>query len=137
MFSKNRGDDNSEGLYNTTIIGKDLKFNGNIDSMKNVRMDGKMEGNIDCQAKLIIGRTGSVKGEIVTQDAEIYGHIDGKIKVLGLLELRKGADIQGEIFAKNIVSEPGARFNGVCCMDDIDKKTEKKLENENIVEILN
>ncbi|MDR2402374.1 MAG: polymer-forming cytoskeletal protein [Cytophagales bacterium] len=127
MFSsKNKNDNDSEGLYDTTIIGKDLKFNGDIDSVKNVRLDGKMDGKINCQAKLIIGRTGSLTGEIITQDAEIYGYVNGKIKVFGILELKKGSNIQGEIFTENIISEQGAKFNGRCCMNEIEKNSVNK-----------
>lgn len=134
MFhGKSNKDGSGEGLYNTTIIGKDFNLNGNIDSMKNIRLDGKIDGIINCQGKVIIGKTGRLQGEINTQDAEVYGLIQGKIKVLGTLELKNGSDVRGEIYVKNLISEQGAKFNGTCYMDE----QEQKYETNNIVEISN
>lgn len=133
MFHGKNKKDNNEGLYNTTIIGKDFNFNGNIDSIKNIRLDGRIDGIINCQGKVIIGKTGSLKGEIITQDAEVYGSVQGKMKVLGTLELKNSSDVRGEIYVKNLISEQGAKFNGTCYMDDL----ELKNETNNIVEISN
>ena len=133
MFHSKNKDSNGEGLYNTTIIGKDFNLNGNIDSMKNIRLDGKIDGIINCQGKVIIGKTGSLKGEINTQDAEIYGSVQGKIKVVGTLELKHGSNVRGEMYVKNLISEQGAKFNGTCYMDNL----EQRYETNNIVEISN
>jgi len=128
MFQgKNKKDNKEEGLYDTTIIGKDFKFNGNIDSMKNIRLDGQIDGIINCQGKIIIGKTGNLKGEIFSQDAEIYGFVQGKMKIVNTLELKKGSEVRGEVYVKNLISEQGAKLNGTCYMDDLDKKIENDI----------
>lgn len=136
MFSsKNKNEDLPDGLYETTIIAKDLKLNGNIESLKNIRLDGQIEGNVNCQGKIIIGKNGKIKGEIFVQDAEIYGTINGKITVRGVLIIRQGANVQGEVFANNIVSEVGAKFNGTCKMKEINDNSKESYEvdNENFI----
>ena len=112
MLLNKKKEDNTEGLFNTSIIAKSLKLTGDLDSEKNIRVDGKIEGNVHCRAKVIIGKGGIVNGTIVTQDAEISGTVNGKITTFGCLEVKNGANIQGEIFTNNVVTEQGANING-------------------------
>ncbi len=112
MLLKKKKDDIPEGLFNTSIIAKSLKVTGDLDSEKNIRVDGMIEGNVHCRAKVIIGKSGVINGTIVTQDAEISGTINGKITTFGCLEIKNGANIQGEILTNNVVSEQGANING-------------------------
>ena len=132
IFQKNNHDDNSEGLYNTTLISQNIKFTGDIEAEKNIRLDGYMEGNINCKGKVIIGKTGNLIGTIIAQEAEVYGTVTGKMKIFGLLELKEKANVEGEIFTNNIISEPSAKFNGTCQMiNENENKFFKSEEDKN------
>ena len=54
---------------------------GNIITETDFRLDGKVEGDISCNGKIVIGPKGSVTGNIVSENAEILGEVDGSVKV--------------------------------------------------------
>jgi cytoskeletal protein CcmA (bactofilin family) len=102
------------GNVNRICEGTDIK--GSVKSSTDFRIDGKIEGNIQCEGKIIIGEKGYVKGEIVSKNMEISGRVEGTISVEGLLSLKSSASFDGEITTGKLFIEVGAVFNGNCHM---------------------
>jgi cytoskeletal protein CcmA (bactofilin family) len=110
----NRIDIPSDSVRNQ--IGAGTKISGNIESSGDIRFDGHLIGNIKTKGKVVIGSTGEVKGEVVCNSSIVEGKIEGKITVDELLTLNSTASILGDITAKKLAIEPGARFTGNCNM---------------------
>lgn len=89
---------------------------GNLNTDGDMRMDGKLVGNIQSKAKVVIGAAGVVEGDIYCQNAFVEGKINGNIQASELLILSKSAVVEGDIMMKKLVVEEGARFNGKCTM---------------------
>jgi cytoskeletal protein CcmA (bactofilin family) len=66
-------------------IVENTSITGDIDSLTNMRVDGKIKGTLKVKGKLVLGTNGSVEGEIMCENAEIEGKITGNIQVTGLL----------------------------------------------------
>ena len=105
-----------EDLKNLNIIGNGTSIIGNIVSNGDIRIDGSLEGNVETKAKLVLGETGKIKGEIICATSEISGLIEGKISVEDILALKSTAQIIGDIQTTKISIEPGAVFTGTCNM---------------------
>lgn len=120
MFSKNNSKEIQEVEVNNSnnIIGKGTTLEGNLTTSGNIRIEGKLIGAITSKAKLVLGNTAWVKGNIIAQNAEIAGEVQGTIEVAGLLILKHTAIIQGDIITSKMVFEEGARFNGKCKMGE-------------------
>ena len=81
---------NSSGLvYNSLTSGSIIT--GNITSESDFRIDGEVQGDIDCKRKVVIGHTGVLKGNITCESAEIIGHVVGNIVVNDTITLRSSA----------------------------------------------
>ena len=104
----------SGGLHNVLASGTILT--GKIETESDFRLDGRIEGEIICKGKIVIGPKGSVKGNITTVNAEVFGNIEGSVKVRERLVLKASADIKGDIFIQTLEIEPGAKLNGSCTM---------------------
>jgi cytoskeletal protein CcmA (bactofilin family) len=118
------------GVINT--IGSGTSVTGNIQTTGDIRIDGRLEGTLHSKGKVVIGPTGSVKGDIHCQLADLYGSIEGNISCSELLALKASANLKGDIQAGKLSIEPGAAFSGVCTMGAVvkeikhaDKKAEK------------
>ena len=114
MGIKQKEENTTGGLHNTLAAGTTVK--GNIITETDFRLDGKVEGDINCSGKIVIGPKGSVTGNIVSANAEILGEVDGSVHVSAKLVLKATAVIKGDIFTQTLEIEPNARFNGVCKM---------------------
>jgi cytoskeletal protein CcmA (bactofilin family) len=105
-------------IENNTInlIGVGTEIKGDISSNGDIRVDGKLQGNLKTKGKVVIGETGAVKGEIKCKNSDVEGSIEGKIQVVELLSLKATSNITGDIIARKLAIEPGAKFTGNCSM---------------------
>ena len=53
------------------IIGQSTEIQGNITTMGDMRIDGKLKGNISSSQKLVIGQSGMVEGNITDRRAHV------------------------------------------------------------------
>jgi cytoskeletal protein CcmA (bactofilin family) len=118
MFNSKSGND--QGKASSTAmpnhINSDTIIEGSIKAKGNLRIDGVLKGNLECQGRLVIGASGSVEGEIHCENAEIEGTIKANITVTDLLTLKSTAKVHGDILTKKLAIEPGATFTGSCSM---------------------
>lgn len=112
------GEAPAPGTGGATIIAAGTSLKGDINSNGDIRIDGTLQGNIQCTAKVVIGSNGKVEGDITGQQADIMGTVTGTIKVKELLQLKGGSQVSGNIYAGKLQIEPSANFNGQCHMNN-------------------
>ena len=101
-------------MFNALTAGS--KIVGNITADSDFRIDGTIEGELNCTGKVIIGEGGKVKGTVNCTNAEIMGTMEGKATCSQQLNLRANGKINGDVITKTLIVEPGAIFNGTCSM---------------------
>ncbi|MDR1408022.1 MAG: polymer-forming cytoskeletal protein [Tannerella sp.] len=106
------------GILNVLAVGTTVK--GSVITASDFRLDGRIEGDITCKGKIVIGPKGSIKGNIVSENAEILGEVEGTVKIKEKLIFKSTAVITGDIHIQTLEIEPGARFNGTCTMSGKD-----------------
>ena len=97
-----RGADASppEGAFTApTLIGADLILSGELVSEENIRILGRVEGNISTSGSLLIEPSGSVKGDITAENVVVEGSVEGTVIAALKFELRPAGRIQGDIRA--------------------------------------
>jgi len=97
-------------------IGKGTTITGDVEAYGNIRIEGKIIGNIYSKSKVVLGNGSYVEGNITAQNAEIEGEVKGKLEITDLLSLKSTALINGDIYTAKMVVEIGAKFNGKCDM---------------------
>ena len=99
-----------------TLVSAGTTLKGDISSNSDLRIDGTIIGNINSSAKIIIGSTGIVEGDIIGNNADVVGKVSGNIRVKELLQLRGQSVVTGNLYAGKLQVEPSATFNGQCHM---------------------
>jgi cytoskeletal protein CcmA (bactofilin family) len=107
--------DQDNNTINLIGVGTDIK--GDIESSGDIRFDGTIKGNIKTKGKVVIGSTGVIKGEITCKNSDVEGKVEGKIEVQELLSLKSTSVLLGDILARRLAIEPGAKFTGHCTMN--------------------
>ena len=123
MGIKQKDENSAGGLHNTLAAGTNVK--GNIITETDFRLDGQVDGDINCSGKIVVGPKGRVVGNIISTNAEILGEVEGSIRITEKLILKATANIKGDVFTQSLEIEPNARFNGVCNMSSYMKKKTK------------
>lgn len=85
---------------------------GDLVADNDIRIDGTINGDLQCKAKVIIGPKGSIKGTVHCASAVIEGKFDGRLEVKESLVIKETADIIGDVVTKNIAMSSGASFDG-------------------------
>ena len=118
------------------IIESSTKIVGDIYSKADFRIDGIVEGNITTTGKVVVGKTGKIKGKINSSNADIYGSVSGKIEVAETLSLMSESLIQGDIVTGKLSVEEGAQVDASISMKSgkqlkaVEGKSENKTQSE-------
>lgn len=100
----------SEG---STVIGREIRFCGEITGSTDLLIDGEVDGVIRLSAaRLTVRAEGRVRANIVARDVVVVGLIEGEIRATGRVELRNGAVVLGDVFATRLSIEEGATLRG-------------------------
>jgi cytoskeletal protein CcmA (bactofilin family) len=116
MFQQKSKSASNQGLQSISIISTDSIIKGDMESEGDIRIDGKLIGNINCKAKIIIGQQGRVEGNLKGNQADILGTINGDIKMTGQLNLLGKSIVNGNIHVGKLQMESTVVFNGKCVM---------------------
>jgi cytoskeletal protein CcmA (bactofilin family) len=103
------------GLHN--VLSSGTVLTGNLVTDDDIRIDGVIEGNIVSQGKIIIGGNGTVSGDIECNNLDVLGKIIGNVQCSEIVVLRISANVTGDIRTQTIEIEPGAKFSGLCRMN--------------------
>jgi len=115
---------------NSLVTGTTIE--GQLESDNDIRVDGTIKGSLKCKAKVIIGPSGKIKGDVTCVNAVIEGHFDGVIHVTEVLKIARKAPIEGEVHTTKLNVENGAVFNVSCTMGGVSSKSKKQAKVESI-----
>ena len=103
------------------IIGNGVKLKGEITKADEAQIDGVADVTIKTD-NLVVGATGKLSGNIETHNADIWGDVDGDIKVSGTLTIQEAGKVSGSIEYQNMQIKLGGKING-------DIKVSDKIKN--------
>lgn len=127
MFSKSntmaKATEVDNGTRNHIANGTMIK--GDVIAEGNIRIDGKLEGTLSSKAKVVVGNTGVISGDISCQTASIEGKVDGKIQVSELLSIKSSGSFKGDMDAGKLEVQQGAVIEGTVNMSNNSVKAMK------------
>lgn len=129
LTSKEQKREADEISNSSNVIGKGTVLEGNIETFGNIRIEGKVIGNIKSKSKIALGNSSQIEGNIHAQNADIEGQVKGKLEIAEILVLKSTAVINGDIITGKLVVEAGAVFNGTCKMGGASIKDFKLSDN--------
>jgi cytoskeletal protein CcmA (bactofilin family) len=95
-----------------TFIDRGCELVGELRFAEDVRIEGRIEGEIRAAKAVVVGEAGEILANIEAETLEVFGVIEGDIRVSHRATLHKSARVSGEIHTTGIVVEEGARFKG-------------------------
>ncbi|MDN5203593.1 polymer-forming cytoskeletal protein [Fulvivirgaceae bacterium BMA10] len=100
------------------IIAEGTFINGNLETSGNISMQGKMKGNIKSASKVVLGKTATMKGNIIATEVEVEGKLEGSIEAKERLLLNSNSQFKGDIHSKILKVEAGASMDGRCFINE-------------------
>ncbi len=99
-----------------TIIGRETQITGRLVAGGTIRVDGRVEGEIETDGDVVVGEPGKVAASIRARNVTIAGEVQGNIHAAGRLELVPSGKLYGDVEVAILAIEDGAIFKGMCEM---------------------
>src|SRR6476661_8533754 len=80
-----------------TLIGGGTNLRGTLMVAGTLRIEGEFEGDILNCERLEIGEHGVMRSDVEVKGAIIEGRVHGNIRALGVLEMKSGAHVEGDV----------------------------------------
>jgi cytoskeletal protein CcmA (bactofilin family) len=109
-----------------TLIGKGTVFQGTLKAEGTLRIDGKLEGEVESLGNVVVGEAGFLQASIKASNLLVAGAIKGDVFISGKVELASSGRIDGNITAASLIIDDGATFHGACNMIEEVSKTKKQ-----------
>jgi len=93
-----------------SIISPDLEIVGDLKSDGEIRIDGRVKGDIKGHV-LTVGEQGKIDGSTVAETVQIFGTVNGRVQAK-TVRLEKSARVTADITHGTLAIEAGAYFEG-------------------------
>jgi cytoskeletal protein CcmA (bactofilin family) len=114
-----------------TVVGQNAVLKGTYNSKNSLRVDGEIIGNVSSEDGVVVGRSGTIRGNIMAKSVVVGGRVKGNITAYQKLELQSTAQLEGDITTPALATEEGALFEGTCRMKDGGKVVDLPKVREN------
>ena len=111
MIGRNKPDDT------VTLIASGTSVWGGVQFAHQLYVNGQVEGDVrslndDDEATIVIGESGSVRGDILVPNVVINGRVQGNVHASGRIELGVRAEVRGNVHYRLMEMHLGARVEG-------------------------
>ena len=93
-------------------ISAESTITGDLTTKSNIKIDGRVQGNVNAAGNVQIGSSAAVEGNINGIDVQIAGNVNGNITASGGLMLFSSAKLTGDVKAASMEVEKGASYKG-------------------------
>lgn len=105
-----------QGSDQTTVIGADSHFKGELNFERTARVFGKFDGKIEGKGELQISQNAMCKADVEAGSVQIDGTIEGNVNAKDTLRLNANGVVRGDVTAGKMVMAEGASFFGQCAV---------------------
>ena len=105
---------NSVNANSVSRISAGTVIKGEIQSPYDIRIDGTFDGKIVSKGRVVVGESAVIKGDIVCENIDLWGKVEGNLFVKNTLALKEGCKMDGNLNISRLSVELGATFNGTC-----------------------
>ncbi|MGG6314527.1 bactofilin family protein [Paenibacillus macerans] len=100
-----------------TLIGQGSTIEGKLECQSNLRVEGKVHGEIECHGQVVIGETGEANSSIKGAEVIVAGKVVGDISTVGKLTITGSGQVDGNVEVAKLVIVEGGLLNGSSKMD--------------------
>jgi cytoskeletal protein CcmA (bactofilin family) len=117
------GSNGSARSRTVSVLGGGMKVTGDVSGEGELRIEGRVEGSVTTDGRVIVEANGEVVGDIEAAEVVASGKVSGKITASGAVRLESGCQVEADVEAARISLEEGGIVNGTFKMGSARKKS--------------
>lgn len=98
--------------HDVSILSEVTVVEGNFFTKGNLRIDGKVNGNVESEGNISTGEHSEINGNITAKNITVCGKVKGNLTSQETILIQKTASLEGDLIAKVLIVQEGAVFNG-------------------------
>ncbi len=95
-----------------SLIGADMRIQGQIDTAGAVTIAGTVVGNVQSESQVTVAESGKVEGNIRAPEVVVGGRVNGSIIATQRTELQTMSLVDGDITTNQLLVHEGGQVNG-------------------------
>lgn len=103
-----------------TLVGRHTEVYGDLRFAGGLHVDGTVKGRVtttDSTGTLSVAPSGAIEGDVNVPHVVLAGRVQGDVRAMRKLTLRRDARITGNVYYRVIEIEAGALINGQCVFE--------------------
>ena len=100
-----------------SVFGPTLRFKGELKAQEDLKVEGRIEGTIQHQQRVVIGAKGEVVATVTAAAIDVDGKVQGDMHAKKSVKVSQTAVVRGNIRAPSVSITEGANFNGSVSME--------------------
>ena len=100
-----------------SVFGPTLRFKGELRAQEDLKIEGRIEGTIHHQQRIVVGAKGEVVAAVTAAAIEVDGKVQGDMHAKKSVKVSNSAVVRGNIRAPSVSITEGANFNGSVSME--------------------
>jgi len=110
MFGKGAKGDGAGRCGTVSVIGADMTISGDVRTGEELRVDGRIEGNVAC-ASLELGEGGAIEGDVEADAVRLSGTVRGRVAARSVT-IEAAGRVHGDVSYESLTVAAGARLEG-------------------------
>lgn len=102
-----------------SVFGPTLRFKGELKAQEDLKVEGRIEGTIQHQQRVVVGAKGEVVAAVTAAAIEVDGKVQGDMHAKKSVKVSSTAVVRGNIKAPSVSITEGANFNGSVSMEQV------------------
>ncbi|XAL97935.1 polymer-forming cytoskeletal protein [Phycisphaeraceae bacterium D3-23] len=100
----------------TTVVGSDSHFKGELMFDSTAKIVGKFDGTITGKGELQVSKNAKCMADVKAGTVAVDGRVEGNVTVSDTVKLGGSGVVKGDITAAKMVVVEGASFMGMCAV---------------------
>lgn len=100
-----------------SVFGPTLRFKGELKAQEDLKVEGRIEGTIHHQQRVVVGAKGEVVASVTAAAIDVDGRVQGDMHAKKSVKVSQSAVVRGNIRAPSVSITEGANFNGSVSME--------------------
>lgn len=105
-----------KGKIHNGVEGKTIVISGQVQGeIKGEAItieDSKISGNLVAEKSIVVREQAVVIGDVCSESLTVYGRVKGDLNCKGIVELKTGSVVKGNVTALEVLIDKGANFQG-------------------------
>ena len=100
-----------------SVFGPTLRFKGELKAQEDLKIEGRIEGTIQHQQRVVVGAKGEVVATLNAAQIDVDGKVVGDMSAKKSIKVNQSAIVRGNLRAPSVSITEGANFNGGVTME--------------------